>query len=117
MREPKYRTEDIAFVCHEANRALQRIQSDPAPSLPWDMAGAETRLSAIEGVQHAMAGHSPEQLHETWCEFKTRNGWIYGPEKDECKKTHPCLVPYEDLPQAQRDKDVVFGAIVKALTG
>ena len=31
--------------------------------------------------------------------------WRYGPEKNSEKRTHPCLVPYEDLPAPEREKD------------
>lgn len=108
--------EAIAQVCHEANRALQVLQGDPAPSPHWADAPEWQRVSAIEGVVKARAGETPEQLHESWCEFKVADGWIYGSEKDEEAKLHPCLVAYDDLPEAQKAKDHVFAGIVKALT-
>ena len=33
-----------------------------------------------------------EQLHESWCAAKVRDGWIYGDVKDAEARTHPCLV-------------------------
>lgn len=107
---------DVARVCHEANRELQLIQGDPAVSPHWDDAAAWQRLSAVEGVAHARAGATPEQLHESWCDFKRADGWVYGPVKDEDAKTHPCLVPYSELPPEQRIKDALFSAIVGALS-
>jgi hypothetical protein len=112
-----YTNEQIARICHEANRAMQIIQGDPAPSPPWDDAEEWQRTSAIEGVQQAIAGLSPADLHEQWCEFKRSTGWAFGPVKDAAAKTHPCLVAYADLDQGQKDKDAVFVAIVTALSG
>ncbi|MFD0468599.1 RyR domain-containing protein [Nonomuraea thailandensis] len=54
-------------------------------------------------------------MHEAWCEHKRAEGWTYGPDKDPDAKTHPCLVPYDQLPVEQRVKDAVFHAIVGAL--
>ncbi|NKT05172.1 hypothetical protein GS485_11085 [Rhodococcus hoagii] len=107
---------DIARVCHEANRAIQIVTGDPAVSPSWDDAPDWQRDSAIEGVEKALNGATPKQLHESWCEFKRADGWVYGDVKDEVAKTHPCLVPYWDLPEIQRKKDAVFGAIVAALS-
>ncbi len=45
-----------------------------------------------------------------------RAGWRYGLKKDPAAKTHPCLVPYWQLPAEQRRKDGLFAAIVAALT-
>lgn len=112
----RYTAEQIATVCHEANRALQHAHGDPAPSPPWDDAPDWQQQAAMEGVTFALDGATPEQLHETWCNAKRRDGWTYGPVKDADARTHPCLVPYADLPADQRDKDAVFGAIVAALT-
>ncbi len=42
-------------------------------------------------------------------------GWVYGPQKSEVAKTHPCLVSYDQLPPVQRKKDRLFFAIATAL--
>ena len=107
---------DIARVCHEANRVVQLIAKDPAPSPAWDSAPEWQRESAVEGVREAQAGATPEQLHESWCAFKAKAGWVYGETKDSDAKTHPCLVAYADLPLDQRQKDSVFHSLVAALS-
>jgi hypothetical protein len=50
-----------------------------------------------------------------WCAQKENDGWVYGPQKDAVAKTHPCLVPYEQLSADQRKKDRLFFAIVPAV--
>ncbi len=107
----------IARVVHEANRALQIEQADPTipVSPPWDEVDEETKRSAVEGVQGVLNGNTPEQSHDQWCEFKTTNGWVLGPVKDEEKKEHPLLVRYHDLPVSQQFKDHLFVAIVRTL--
>lgn len=107
---------EIARVTHEANRALQVVLGDPVPSVPWDQAPEWQRQSALSGVLRAMAGDSPEQLHEGWCQIKAADGWVYGPVKDPKAKTHPCLVPYGELPVGERRKDHLFHAVVGALS-
>lgn len=108
--------EDIAQVCHEANRAWQHVTRDPVPSPPWDDAPQWQRNSAVEGVRQALYGADPEALHDSWCAHKRADGWTYGPVKDPDTKTHPCLVPYADLPEEQRLKDALFAAICAALS-
>jgi hypothetical protein len=113
-----YTAEEIAAVVHDAQRRLQRIQHDPAPAPEWERAGSQMRHTASEGVR-AVAGEglTPRESHERWCEQMRHDGWTTGPEKDPARKTHPCLVPYEDLPAHQRDKDELFVAITRALIG
>lgn len=109
--------EVIAAVCHDANRTYAlRTGEDPATVHPtWDSAPAEIRESARQGVLNACAGAGPRELHELWCAFKKNNDWVYGPVRDNAAKVHPCLVPYDQLPEAQRRKDALFQAIVEAL--
>jgi hypothetical protein len=106
----------VAHVCHAANAALQIVTGDPAPSPRWQDAPLWQRASAIEGVRQALGGASPEQLHEAWCDYKRADGWTHGHVKDATAKTHPCLVPYDELPPEQRVKDQLFHAIVHALS-
>ena len=108
------RVEDIARVCHEANRAYARTLGDES-HLPWDAAPAWQRASAIEGVQYALSGATAEELHDSWLRLKAADGWGYGPQKHEGLKTHPCFLPYDELPPQQQRKDALFRAVVTAL--
>lgn len=104
----------VARVCHEANRAWCEANGDHSQA-PWDDAEQWQRDSSVEGVQAALDGATAEELHERWCEAKLRDGWTLGAVKDAEAKTHPCLVPYGELPEEQRRKDHLFHAIVGAL--
>ena len=44
-------------------------------------------------------------VHEVWAQGRIAEGWTYGEERDDKLKTHPCLVPYEALPDAEREYD------------
>ncbi len=106
---------DIASICHEANRAYCLTQGDTS-QVGWADAPDWQRESAELGVSVAIGGASPEQLHESWLAQKAKDGWVYGPVKDADKKTHPCCVPYAELPAGQQRKDALFQAVVHALS-
>lgn len=111
--------EQIAHVCHNANRALQMEQGDESiPVAPaWKDLSDEMRESIVNGVQNILSGRitSPADSHAEWVKFKEERGWTRGPIKDENKKEHPLLVPYRFLPEDARLKDEMFFAIVNAL--
>ncbi len=73
--------------------------------------------SAINGVKFAVENPeaTPESMHENWMREKSKAGWVYGEQKDARVKTHPCMVPYNELPLEQRAKDYLFVGIVRAL--
>jgi len=75
------------------------------------------RESAIQGVEFALANpDAPDSaLRDAWSADKVRDGWRYGPVKDAQAKTHPRLVPFDQLPAHQQAKDRLFRAIVRAL--
>lgn len=92
------------------------IQGDPAPSLPWESETRELRDGVIANVAYARDGVTTAALHEAWVRDKLAHGWTLGPVKDPQAKTHPCMLPYGELPDWQRDKNRLFVAIVRALT-
>jgi hypothetical protein len=40
--------------------------------------------------------------HEAWLDIKTKQGWTYGPERDDDKKYNPWMMPFEELPEDKR---------------
>ncbi|MBQ8463688.1 MAG: Ryanodine receptor Ryr [Prevotella sp.] len=46
-----------------------------------------------------------KNVHEVWAEGRIRQGWTYGPQRDDTLKTHPCLIPYEELTEEEKDYD------------
>lgn len=107
---------DIAGVCHEVNRAYCESQGDHS-QLPWELAPQWQIDSALHGVQLHLDNPDagPEISHDHWWAEKAAAGWQYGEVKDPERKTHPCMVRFEQLPKAQQAKDHIFRAVVHAL--
>lgn len=105
----------VARVCHEVNRAYcQSLGDNSQPA--WEDAPQWQKDSALLGVELHMSGeHGPEASHESWMSQKVADGWIYGAVKDPEAKTHPCIVPFAELPREQQAKDFIFRAVVHAL--
>ena len=63
----------------------------------------------LNGLVEAMA----KNVHDVWAESRISQGWTLGPERNDALKTHPCLVPYEDLPEVEKayDRDTAVGTL------
>lgn len=46
-----------------------------------------------------------ENVHEVWSAGRMAEGWKYGEKRDDEAKTHPCLVPYEELTEEEKEYD------------
>lgn len=46
-----------------------------------------------------------EHIHNTWMQGRLDEGWKYGDKRNDDLKTHPCLVPYSQLPEHEKDYD------------
>lgn len=46
-----------------------------------------------------------KNVHEVWSETRISQGWMYGARRNDELKTHPCLVPYENLPEEEKEYD------------
>lgn len=110
--------EAIAQAAHRANRQYCFFLGDNS-QVPWDEAPQWQRDSAVNGVRYAIDNDypAPELMHENWMKVKLAEGWVYGEIKDPEKKQHPCIVPYEQLPEAQRIKDELFRYVVRTCAG
>lgn len=57
--------------------------------------------ASLESLVEALA----ENVHDTWAKRRMDDGWNYGPVRDDAKKHHPCLVPYGELPESEKEYD------------
>ena len=107
---------DIARVAHEVNREYCRSLGDLSQKV-WEEAPEWQRSSAVKGVLFHIANPDAgaDASHNSWMKEKIDTGWVYGPVKDEVKKEHPCIVPFEELPESQKAKDYIFRQIVHSL--
>jgi hypothetical protein len=105
----------VARICHEANRAYCLALGDTSQPA-WDDAPDWQRESAINGVRFHFEnpGVGPEASHESWLREKEADGWKWGAVKDPAKKEHPCFVAFDELPEEQQLKDMLFTNIVEA---
>lgn len=46
-----------------------------------------------------------ENAHDVWAAGRIAEGWTYGEARDDAKKTNPCLVPYNQLPESEKEYD------------
>lgn len=104
----------VARLCHEVNRAYCEALGDHSQQA-WEIAEDWQRDSAIQGVmfhlEHPDA--TPAASHDSWLKVKVDGGWTWGATKDPVAKTHPCILPFEELPREQQAKDHIFRAIVR----
>jgi ryanodine receptor 2 len=55
----------------------------------------------LEALVEAMA----ENVHDLWAQTRIDQGWSYGSERNDAQKLHPCLVPYSELPDSEKEYD------------
>lgn len=104
-----------AKIAHNVNQAYCEAIGDPTQT-DWENAPQWQKDSCMNGVDfHLKFNTTPEDSHKNWMNHKITDGWKYGKVKDEILKTHPCMVPYDELPESQRVKDYLFKAIVDSI--
>jgi len=108
--------EVIAALCHEINRVYCESIGDMSQP-KWSDAPEWQTQSARKGVMFHLSNPdaTPADSHVSWMKEKIDTGWVYGAVKDPELKTHPCLVPYYQLPAEQQAKDKLFSTIIETL--
>jgi hypothetical protein len=107
--------EACARAAHEVNRVYCRAIGDDS-QLPWEDAPDWQKQSALKGVEGVLIhGNGPAVSHACWLAEKEATGWRWGPVKDPVAKEHPCMLPYEELPREQQQKDALFVKTVAAM--
>ncbi len=95
--------------------ATQRANLDAASRMPANLAVMGCRLEEgqatprqARAVTDFLEQHMEvvaEEEHQGWEAQKRATGWTYGSPRDNALLKHPCLVPYTQLPEEQKEKD------------
>jgi hypothetical protein len=106
--------DDVARVVHEALAAYCHVIGESPAT--WAETPANSRQGTHSAIDAIIRGKitTRRELHDRWMGDMLRAGFKYGPRRDAEMKTHPCLLPFDDLPKDQQFKDALFLAIVKA---
>ena len=67
---------------------------------PTDTGGVELP-SELQQLAELLAANT----HEVWGQGRYQEGWRYGPQRDDSKKLTPCMIPYDQLPEPEKDYD------------
>ena len=46
-----------------------------------------------------------ENVHENWSAGRIADGWTYGEHRDDAQRKTPCLVPYSELSEEEKEYD------------
>lgn len=67
---------------------------------PIDTSAVELPPSVTE-----LAELLARNAHEVWAAGRMQQGWRYGSVRDDERKLHPDLIPYEELPEGEKTFD------------
>jgi ryanodine receptor 2 len=76
---------------------MQLNTYSPQPLDTSDVLLPDTLITLLERLA--------ENTHDVWAAQRIKEGWEYGPMRDDANKKHPCLVPYADLPESEKEYD------------
>ncbi len=80
--------------------------------LPHPVDTSHVSLDELQPLLESLARNA----HEIWAQQRLRDGWTYGAHRDDVKRTHPCLVPYENLSESEKDYDrIMVNEALKAI--
>ena len=82
------------YICRKAS-----TMTDYVPN-PCDLSAIELPESLKELVEPLS-----KNVHEVWAAGRLADGWKFGPVRDDIKKEHPSLIPYEELTEEEKDYD------------
>lgn len=106
----------IAEAAHDINKVYCEAMGDKNKQA-WGEMTQESKnklSSAVKSVADT-SEMTPKACHDLWMQHKLADGWGLGFPLDAVNKTHPCLLPYCELPEYQRRKDELFISTIRGL--
>ena len=73
----------------------------------------DTSRVALPAELDLLTERLAKNTHDLWARQRFKDGWVWGAQRDDSKKRHPCLVPYEELPESEKiyDRETALGTL------
>ena len=65
----------------------------------------DTGHIALSDELEALTEKIAANVHEVWAAGRISEGWTYGETRDDALRRTPCLVPYDELPETEKQYD------------
>ncbi len=65
----------------------------------------DTSSVALPDSMHALRERLAANAHDIWATHRLADGWTWGPARNDVLKQNPCLVPYDELPESEKEYD------------
>lgn len=65
----------------------------------------DTTDIVLSAEMKALTEQLAQNVHEVWSAGRIADGWRWGEQRDDERKLHPCLVPYDQLPESEKEYD------------
>lgn len=57
-----------------------------------------------------------KNTHKVWADTRIKDGWTYGEKRNDKLKQHPCLLPYEEISESEKEYDrTITKNVIKSL--
>jgi hypothetical protein len=110
--------EELPDDIKDANRAQAASFAEKLNYIGYSYDSGDTPFTSVEAFDDSTILLLAQTEHIRWMNERIASKWVYGPERDDVKKIHPLLVPWEKLPKEEQQKDIdVAKNIIPLLNG
>lgn len=100
-RKQQMNTSITTAVIQEPAKPVQP-EAEETTYIPHPLDTSDVELpEELQGLAESIAAN----VHEVWSAGRISDGWSFGPVRDDRNKKHPCLVPYDELPESEKEYD------------
>jgi hypothetical protein len=73
--------------------------------MPYQPKPIDTASVTLDAPLLQLTERLAENAHDHWALGRLKEGWTLGPRRDDATKKHPCLIPYDQLPESEKQYD------------